>query len=76
MLVNHWTIDEHKDYQARSSMLLHTEKKHVLIFSMKYLFHEYIMPVPSYNGLNTKHIYVLYKHTSLYNSLNAVEVML
>ena len=58
-------------------MLLYIEKKkHVLIFSMKYLFHEYIMPVPSYNGLNTKHIYVLYKHTSLYNSLNAVEVML
>ena len=52
------------------------KKKHVLIFSMKYLFHEYLMPVPSYNGLNTKHIYVLYKHTSLYNSLNAVEVML
>ena len=41
---------------------------------MKYLFHEYLMPVPSYNGLNTKHIYVLYKHASLYYSLNVVEV--
>ena len=59
-------------------MLLYIEKKkkHVLIFSMKYLFHEYLMLVPSYNGVNTKHIYVLYKRTSLYNSLNAVEVML